>query len=203
MQNVEVSYSEILDDLHISGHASAEDLKLLIQLLKPRYLVPIGGTYRHLYQYAQLAQQLGYPKETIFLLKEGETLELSPQGKAFFGPKLSLKQVVVDGTRVGDVGPVVLADRQRLASDGVVVVIIPCDQQGRPRSPQIISRGFVFMKKATVLVNAIKKQVESLYPPEGLKDFGRFTQQVEKHLSTFLFEETGRQPLILPLVVKV
>ena len=201
-----VIYSEITDHLHVSGHGSQQDMLLLMALTKPQYLLPIGGTYRHMIQYAHLAQSMGYATDKIFLPESNQTLLVS-EGKVTLGPIAPVKNVLVDGLGVGDVGSVVLRDRQHLAEEGVVVVVLEVDQNdlGNLINLELISRGFVFEKYSSNLFNQASNQVkQSVTSKKGKIESDRHLKQIViDHLSRFLFDQTHRRPMILPVVVEV
>lgn len=200
----DVVYSEVTDDLHVSGHAPQEDLKLLIKLLKPQYLIPIGGAFRHLHFYRRMAQEMNYRRDQIFILRDGEAVSFDSSGQTKVKKEVNLKDIFVDGSRIGDVGPVVLDDRQRLAKDGIVVVAVPFDRQSQKPfgEPEIISRGFVFVRKSGQLIQEIKEKVKTCYPKTA-KNSTSLCRQVEKNLYKFFLHQTGRKPLILCVLVKV
>ncbi|MBU0618933.1 ribonuclease J [Patescibacteria group bacterium] len=200
----DVVYSEVTEDLHVSGHASQGDLKLLIELLKPQYLIPIGGSFRHLHFYRRLAQEMGYQKNQTFILRDGEAIEFDQAGKTQIKKAVELKDIFVDGSRIGDVGPVVLADRQKLAQDGIVIIAVPFNQQNQQPvgEPEVISRGFVFMKTSGRLIEEIKTQIKTHYAQKVL-DMAKFRNQIETDIYSLLLSETGRKPLILCVLVKV
>ena len=202
-----VAYSDIMEDLHVSGHGSQGDLMLLLSALGPKYIFPIGGTYRHIMQYRRLALDLGYDKRDVLIPEEGQVLEF----KKGFSPRvvetLALENVMIDGLGVGDVGNAVLRDRQTIATDGIVVVVVPMEKStGRiTAEPDIISRGFVYMKESGELLNKAKRVVsESLRLKKGRITDWRFVRsQLSEKLEKFLLRETGRRPLIVPVIVEV
>lgn len=204
-----VSYSDIMEDLHVSGHGSQGDMMLLLSAIGPRYIFPIGGTYKHLMQYRRLAQDLGYDKRDVLIPEEGQVLEFT--SSAGGGPKvvetLELENVMVDGLGVGDVGNVVLRDRQTIATEGIVVVVIPIQKStGRVTSgPDIISRGFIYMKESGGLIDQAKRVVlSSLRLKKGrMMDWQFARKQISDNLEVFLARETGRRPLIVPVIVEV
>jgi len=204
---VRVSYSDIMEDLHVSGHGSQADLMLLLSVLGPRYVMPIGGTYRHLMQYKRLAEDIGYNKHQVLLPGEGEILEFSKFNPPRVVQQIDLENIMVDGLGVGDVGEVVLRDRQTIATEGIVVVVVLVDKHhGRVTSePEIISRGFVYMKQSEELVAKAKQVVrQSLRFKKGrIFDWHFVRKQIEGNLETFLDRETGRHPLIVPVVIEV
>ena len=201
-----VAYSEITDILHVSGHGARNDLALMIGLTNPAWLLPIGGTFRQMRHYAQLAFDMGYKKQQILLPYDGDILEIS-SGKVRITDRISLKNVMIDGLGVGDIGHVVLRDRQTMANEGIVVVVVPIDHSnGRMTAePDIISRGFVYMKQSEDLIDRAKKIISnSLRLKKGrIIDWQYVRRQIEGNLEEFLFKETHRRPLILAMVIHV
>lgn len=200
-----VHYYDTQDDLHVSGHGSQKDIEMLFALLRPKYLLPIGGTIRHMRAYRELAEMMGWKKEQVFELREGESVDFSESG-AKKGERIAVKSVLVDGLGVGDVGNVVLRDRQTLAKEGVVVVLMQTDRQTGKLvgKPDIISRGFVFAReqqefldRASALLSKHIADKLKVANPTGAKE------QAADFLERFFFEETGRRPMVLPVVVEV
>lgn len=202
-----VSYSSIMEDLHISGHGSQGDLMLMLSSIGPRYVLPIGGTYRHMMQYRRLAQDLNYDKRDVLIPEEGEVLEFRPGVPPRVVQTLELENVMIDGLGVGDVGEIVLRDRQTIATEGIVVVIVPMEKStGRVTAePDIVSRGFVYMRQSEDLVNKAKRLVtQSLTLKKGrIVDWQFMRKQISGNLDEFLARETGRHPLIVPVIVEV
>jgi len=202
-----VSYSEVLDELHVSGHGAANDLALMIGLVSPKYIIPIGGTYRQMKHYSLLAQKMGYKDKQIILPNQGDIIEFDCNKSARIAGRLDLKNIMVDGLGVGDVGNVVLRDRQTMANEGIVIVVVPIEQAtGRVTAePDIISRGFVYMKESGKLIDDAKKVViNSLRLKKGrIFDWQYVRRQIEGNLEEFLYRETHRRPLILTVVIKV
>jgi len=202
-----VAYSDIMQDLHVSGHGSQGDLMLMLSAVGPKYVMPMGGTYRHIMQYRRLAADLGYDKKDVLIPEEGEVLEFKPGMPPKVAETITLENVMIDGLGVGDVGDVVLRDRQTIATDGIVVVVVPMEQStGRVvAEPDIISRGFVYMRQSGALLDGARKVVsQSLRLKKGKMIDWRFVRkQVESNLERFLLKETGRTPLIVPVIVEV
>lgn len=202
-----VAYSDIMEDLHVSGHGSQGDLMLLLSAVGPKYIFPIGGTYRHIMQYRRLAEDLEYGKRDVLIPEEGQVLEFTPGVPPKVVETIELENVMIDGLGVGDVGNAVLRDRQTIATDGIVVVVVPIEQStGRVTAePDIISRGFVYMKESGDLLNKAKRVVsESLRLKKGRITDWRFVRtQMGENLERFLLKETGRRPLIVPVIVEV
>ncbi len=204
-QGAQVLYSKV-SPVHVHGHASQEELKLLVNLVKPKFFVPIHGEYRHLTIHAQIAQSVGIPKENIFVLEDGDILELNPQTGKIAG-KVSAGNVYVDGLSVGDIGTVVLRDRKMLSRDGMVVVIIAINRQtgklvGRP---DIISRGFVDTREARDMIEESRNLVARTldHGRDRPADWSFISAKVRDMLNRFYYEQTKRRPMILPFMVKV
>jgi len=200
-----VWYSQIAQ-VHVHGHASQEELKLLLNLVKPRFFMPIHGEYRHLSLHARLAQSVGIPEGNTFVLEDGDILELSQQGARITG-KVTSGNVYVDGMSVGDIGSVVLCNRRMLARDGIVVVIITINKQtgklvGRP---DIVSRGFVDTRESKEMIDESRDLVARVLDHSGDRSAAwSFTdKKVRDILNRFYYEQTKRRPMILPFMVKV
>jgi ribonuclease J len=202
-----VSYSDIMEDLHVSGHGSQADQMLLLSALGPKYVMPIGGTYRHIMQYKRLAQEIGYNDKQILIPGDGQILEFNENRDVKIVQTLDLENVMIDGLGIGDVKTVVLRDRQTIATEGIVVIVLPIEQStGRVTSdPDIISRGFVYMKESGDLVDRAKRIIlQSLKLKKGrMVDWQFVRKQIEENVGRFLTKETGRSPLIVPVIVEV
>jgi len=202
-----VSYSDIMEDLHVSGHGSQGDLVLMLSALGPRYVFPIGGTYRHTMQYRRLAQDVGYDKRDVLIPQEGEIVEFRRNTPPRVVDRVDLENVMIDGLGIGDVGDIVLRDRQTIAKEGIVVVVVPIEQSTSRivGGVDIISRGFVYMRESGKLVDDAKRIVsQSLKLRKGRMVDWQFTRkQIEEELARFLKRETGRSPLIVPVLVEV
>ncbi len=203
---VDVVYSGMTDNLHVSGHGSQQDLLLMLALTKPKFALPIGGTYRHMIQYGRLAQAMGYPKDKILLPEHNQSIIVTP-GKAVMGPVIEMKSVMVDGLGVGDVGSVVLRDRKSLAEEGVVVAVVQLKQSdlSKVENVELLSRGFVFDKYNTgLLAEASAKVRQTLAARAGkLESSLQARQLIADVLERFLFDKTHRRPMILPVIVEV
>ncbi len=205
-QGAEVLWEDVAM-VHVSGHASQEDLKHMLALTRPQHFVPVHGEYRHLIQHARLAESAGIPAERIFLLEDGEALDLSPAGARVLGPYPAAR-VLVDGKGVGDVGPVVLRDRELLAEAGMLVVALTVDQVTGAivAGPEIASRGFVYMKEADALMDEVKAAVrEALLAREEpeMIDTELIGATVRTAARRFINQRFGRKPVVLPVVLTV
>jgi len=207
MAGARVAYSEIIDELHVSGHGAVNDLALMIGLTRAKFIIPIGGTFRQMSHYKELAQKMGYKENQIILPNNGDMIEFDANKNVKIVGKLALKNIMVDGLGVGDIGNVVLRDRQTMASEGIVIVVVPIEQNtGQVTSePDIISRGFVYMKESGKLIDEAKKVVtNSLRLKKGrIMDWHYVRKQIEGNLEEFLYKETHRRPLILSVVIEV
>ncbi|KKS89831.1 MAG: RNA-metabolising metallo-beta-lactamase [Candidatus Gottesmanbacteria bacterium GW2011_GWA2_44_17] len=202
-----VSYTTIMEDLHVSGHGSQGDHMLLLSALGPQYVFPIGGTARHIVNYRTVASEIGFSKNNLLVPEEGEILEFKKFQKPRVAETISLENILVDGLGVGDVGAIVLHDRQTIAQEGIVVVVVPIDRKsGRIiGEPDIISRGFVYIKESTALLERAKRLVIGCLKTKKnrIRDWRYIRELVEDNLQQFLRKETGRQPLIVPVVLEV
>lgn len=195
-----VYYPRLLP-VHVSGHASQEEQKLMISLTQPRYFIPVGGEYRHLVLHAQMGKDLGIPEANIFVVENGQVIEFDEQG-ARLGERVRAGHVLIDGLGVGDVGEVVLRDRKLLSRDGFVTVVVALDEATGAllEGPDIVSRGFVYMRDADALIEEAKEVVVKV-----LKKAHRDTASAQIHdeLAEFFFERTHRRPMIFPVVLEV
>lgn len=199
-------------NVHVSGHASQEEQKLMISLVKPKYFVPVHGEYRHLILHARTAQALGIANSNIFVIEDGDVLEFTTEG-AQVCERVSAGYVFVDGLGVGDVGQVVLRDRQVLAQDGILIITITVDRHtGAPvAGPDIVSRGFVYMRESEELIEKARLQVQlALQAAQATKgdgphnvDWQFVKNKIRDVLSKFVYDQTRRRPMILPLVMEV
>jgi ribonuclease J len=204
-QGARVLYDKVAQ-VHVHGHASQEELKLLLSLTKPKFFMPIHGEYRHLALHAKLAESVGLPKENIFVLEDGDVLELTPESGKRAG-KITSSNVYVDGLSVGDIDSVVLRDRKMLSKDGIVMVIIAVNRQtgkviGRP---DIVSRGFVDPVESKDMIEASRDLVAKVLDHGGAHpaDWGFISRKVRDTLNRFYYEQTRRRPMVLPFMVRV
>ncbi|MDO8498779.1 MAG: ribonuclease J [bacterium] len=201
-----VYYTAITDDLHVSGHATAEEQKIMINLARPKYVMPIGATYRQMKLFSSMAGQMGWGKDKVILAEDGLVVTARP-GQVVIDGRVEAKNVYVDGLGVGDVGNIVLRDRRVLAEEGIVLVIVPMDTRTSQLGGEldIISRGFVFEKEAEGLLEGAKKIVRSALSdhPQGVLDWRFIRRHIEESLEQYFYEETQRRPMILPVVVEV
>lgn len=193
--------------VHVSGHGSQEDLKLMLSLMKPKYFFPIHGEYRMLRAHAQLAESVGVRPENIFICDNGDTVEIVG-GKARYGPKFTTGKVLIDGLGVGDVGNIVLRDRKLLSQDGILVVVVTLSKTNGTilSGPDIISRGFVYVRESEQLLDEAT-QIVNLTMERCMKDqvseWASLKTSIRDSLSKFLYERTRRRPMILPIIMEV
>ena len=194
-------------DLHVSGHAYQEELKMMMALIKPKFFIPLHGEYRHLQLHANLARQMGVDPKKVVISDIGKVMELSSRTIKFNGTVPS-GRILVDGTGVGDVGSVVLRDRKHLAQDGMLVVVVSLDGEDCSliSGPDIITRGFVYVKESETLIDELKEEVlDVLYVCEEkrIKDWATIKSMIKNRLSDYLYKNTKRNPMILPVIMEV
>jgi ribonuclease J len=192
---------------HVSGHASQEELKLMLGLTKPKHFIPIHGEFRMQVQHGRLAIETGVAPDNVFIIENGTPIEFFADGGARRGNPVPAGYVFVDGLSVGDVGDVVLRDRRALANDGIFMIVVTVDKQtgsivGRP---EIITRGFVHLNERDPLMDeAVERVVASIDTPgDHISEIGLLKEQIKDGLSRFLYEQTKRRPLVFPVVVEV
>lgn len=206
-QGAEVITNKQLD-IHSSGHANREEMKLMISLLKPKNIMPIHGDYRSLVEHGKLAQEVGVRAENCFVVENGQILELSAQGAKISPEKVTAGQVLIDGLGVGDVGQVVLRDRQTMAEDGMFLAVMTVEKKTGKllTSPDIISRGFVYMKESENLIEEARALVKKAHTTHtGNKTFNweYLKKALREDLGDFLFKKTERRPIVIPVIIEV
>ena len=197
----------IFQDVHVSGHACQEEIKLLYTLLHPRYAIPVHGEYKHLKAQAKIARELGIDKENIFILHSGDVLEISEERAEVTG-KVPVGAILVDGLGVGDVGNVVLRDRQHLAEDGILIVVLALDSYNSQlvSGPDIVSRGFVYVRESDELLEEARLLVDGAVTgclEKGQTDWGKLKSTIKDVLSEYVWKKTKRRPMILPIIMEV
>ena len=193
--------------VHVSGHGSQEELKLMLNIMKPKYFIPIHGEYRMLRQHGALAESVGIAKEDIFIVDNGETVEIQ-DGVARKGSKVTAGNILIDGLGVGDVGNIVLRDRKLLSQDGILVVVVTLSKQDGAilSGPDIISRGFVYVRESEGLLDEANRIVTSTLNrlmSENVNEWASLKTHVKDALGRFLYEQTRRRPMILPIIMEV
>lgn len=197
----------IFEDTHVSGHACQEELKLIYSLTKPKYAVPVHGEFRHLKRHAELAMDMGIPKENVKILTSGDVLELDDNYFEVTG-KVPAQGIFVDGLGVGDVGNIVLRDRQHLSENGLMIVVITLERYSNMilAGPDIVSRGFVYVRESETLIDDCKSVVEETLTrcfDRNITDWGKLKMSIKDALSDFLWKKMKRNPMILPIITEV
>ena len=197
----------IYQDTHVSGHACQEEIKLMYALTKPKYAVPVHGEYRHLIRHAELVQMMGVPKENIFLLSSGDVLTLSEEKGAITG-EVTAQGILVDGLGVGDVGNIVLRDRQLLSENGLIIVVVSLEKYSNQimAGPDIVSRGFVYVRESENLMDEAREVVIKALDKcmsKNNTDWGKMKVEIKDSLGDFIWKKTKRNPMILPIIMEV
>ena len=197
----------IFQDAHVSGHACREEIKLLYTLVRPKYAIPVHGEYRHLKAQAALVKELGYESENIFILSSGDVLELNEESAKVIG-KVPVGSVYVDGLGVGDVGNIVIRDRQHLAEDGILIVVMALESMSNKvvSGPDIVSRGFVYVRESDELMDGARGLVIDImdkFEERNITDWGKMKSAIRDSLNDYLWKKTKRRPMILPIIMEV
>lgn len=205
-QGAEVVY-EKENGVHVSGHASQEELKLMHNLIRPKFFIPVHGEYRHLIKHSQLAQDLGMPKENIFVGEIGQIMEFSREKGAIVG-KVASGNILVDGLGVGDVGNIVLRDRRQLSQDGILIIVVTMNKEEGivVAGPDIVSRGFVYVRESETLMDEAKDKVKQALEKcelNSITEWATIKTNVRDALGKYLYERTRRRPMILPIIMEV
>ena len=193
--------------VHVSGHASQEEIKLMHNLVRPKYFIPVHGEYRHLIKHANLAKDLGMPSENIVIAENGSVIEISKNSIGING-KIQSGKVLVDGLGVGDVGNIVLRDRRQLSQDGIMIVVVTIDHETCHvvSGPDIVSRGFVYVREAEDLMEEAREKVLSALERcenNGVSEWSMIKSTIRDNLGRFLYERTRRRPMILPIIMEI
>ena len=196
----------IFQDAHVSGHACQEEIKLIYSLVKPKYAIPVHGEYRHLTAQKHVVEELGYSNDNIFILKSGNVLEMDEHSAAVTG-SVHTGAILVDGLGVGDVGNIVLRDRQHLAEDGIMIVVMTPERHSNVvlAGPDIVSRGFVYVRESEDLMDHAREVVEQALDgclEKGITDWSKIKAAVKDALSDYVWKRTKRSPMILPIIME-
>jgi ribonuclease J len=199
--------SEGMMNIHVSGHANQEEIKLLHALIRPKYFVPIHGEFRHLCKHKEIAIELGMNKENIFIMGVGDVLELNDNAARLNGSVPS-GDILVDGLGVGDVGNIVLRDRKHLSNDGLVIAVIAIDKATSSivSGPDIISRGFVYVRESEQLISEAKRLVRNIvntYDNKTKAEWSNIKFRVKEALREYLWQKIKRSPMILPIIMEI
>ena len=193
-----------ISEIHVSGHARQEELKLMLSLIKPKYFIPIHGEKRHLIQHKEMSEKLGLKEENVFLMSNGDVLEFDKNDAKING-KVPSGNILVDGLGVGDIGNIVLRDRKHLSEDGLIVIVIPVkDITKISERIEIISRGFVYVRESEELIDEIKSVVIETIEGFERRDYSQWSymkNMVRDNLKFYLLQKTGRNPMILPIIM--
>ncbi len=197
----------IFQDVHVSGHACQEEIKLIYTLLHPKYAIPVHGEFKHLKAQAKIVKELGFPKENIFILRSGDVLELTEEKAQVIG-KVPVGDILVDGLGVGDVGNIVLRDRQHLAEDGILIVVLALEGATNElvSGPDIVSRGFVYVRESDELMDEARDVVNEAVNgclDRGITDWGKLKSSIKDSLGEFVWKKTKRRPMILPIIMEI
>ncbi|NLK77663.1 MAG: ribonuclease J [Clostridiales bacterium] len=197
----------IFQDAHVSGHACQEEIKLIYSLVKPKYAIPVHGEYKHLTAQAKVAEELGINKDNIFILSSGDVLELDEDGAAVTG-QVPVGDILVDGLGVGDVGNIVLRDRQHLAEDGIIIVVMTLEAGSGQvlAGPDIVSRGFVYVRGSESLMDEAKQVLDDTMEhcmEKNITDWGKIKTSIKDDLGEFVWKKTKRRPMIMPIIMEV
>lgn len=207
-QGAQVIYGKAVD-IHVSGHAAEEELKMLMAFMKPEYFLPVHGEFRHLVKHGRMAERLGVDPNKIFILENGGVVEFDEHGVGRVADDhVQAGQVLVDGLGVGDVGNIVLRDRQAMAKDGIFVVIMTVDKQSGQlvTSPDIISRGFVYMRAAEDLIFKSRQEIKKMFAKHNGRyplNYDYIRRMIRDELGEYLFEYTQRRPMVIPVIIEV
>lgn len=193
--------------VHVSGHASQEEIKLVHNLVRPKFFIPVHGEFRHLIKHANIAKSLGMPKENIVIAENGSVIELTKNSIGING-KVQAGKVLVDGLGVGDVGNIVLRDRRQLSQDGIMIVVVTIDKESCHvvSGPDIVSRGFVYVREAESLMDEARDKVQLALErceENGVSEWSAIKSTVRDSLGRFLYERTRRRPMILPIIMEI
>ena len=202
----EVVYSS-LEAIHVSGHACQEEHKLILSLVRPKYFIPVHGEYRQLIAHSETAKKMGIPAENIFIMKNGKVLELN-ENEAKYTTTATSGKILVDGLGVGDVGNIVLRDRQHLSQDGLIIIVMTMDSSSGEviSGPDVISRGFVYVRESENLMDEVKKVINDTVKEmeeNNIKEWSAIKSQLKDDVREFVFQKTKRNPMILPIIMEV
>ena len=198
----------VFQDAHVSGHACQEELKLIYSLVKPKYAIPVHGEFRHRKANGRIAKSLGIPKENVFMLNSGDVLELCDASAKVVG-KVQTGEILVDGLGVGDVGNIVLRDRQHLAQDGIMIVVLTLEKGSNQllAGPDIVSRGFVYVRESEAMMDEARhlltEAVENTLSSQRNADWSKIKMVIRDTLNEYIWKKTKRRPMILPIIMDV
>lgn len=197
----------IFHDAHVSGHACQEEIKLIYSLVRPKYTIPVHGEFKHRIAQGRIAEELGYDKDHILLINSGDVLEIDEDGAEVVG-KVPAGDVYVDGLGIGDVGNIVMRDRQHLAEDGIIIVVLTLEEGSGQvlAGPDIVSRGFVYVRGSESLMDEAQQVLnETVFDmaAEGVTDWGKIKNEIKDALGDYVWKKTKRKPMIMPIIMEV
>jgi ribonuclease J len=197
----------IFQDVHVSGHACQEEIKLIYTLVRPKYSIPVHGEYKHLMAQARLAKEIGVPNENIFILNSGDVLELNEEGAAVTG-RVQTGAVLVDGLGIGDIGNVVLRDRQILSENGIIMAVMAIESESGMliSGPELVTRGFIYVKESDAVMDEMREIVQlaiERLADRGVKDRNKIRNTIRDELSSYIWKSMNRRPMILPVILDV
>ena len=198
---------ETTTSIHVSGHARQEELKMMLTMVRPKYFIPVHGEYRHLVQHARLAQELGVPGENVFIPENGDVIEFTRDSGRIAG-KVPAGSILVDGLGVGDVGNIVLRDRKQLSQDGILIAVVTIskDTGAIVAGPDLVSRGFVYVREAEHLMEEARLKVKDALEKTvngGNAEWSSIKSTIREVLSKHLYEKMKRRPMILPIIMEI
>jgi len=198
---------ESVSGVHVSGHASQEELKLMLNMVRPQYFIPVHGEYRMLIKHAELAEQIGMPRENIFVAENGSIIEFSRHGASLAG-KVPSGKVLIDGLGVGDVGNIVLRDRKQLSQDGILIVVMTISRATGAivAGPDVVTRGFVYVRESEIMLEEAKEKVRQTMArcrENRITEWAALKSQIRDTLGKHFYEKTRRRPMILPIIQEV
>ncbi len=193
--------------IHVSGHGSQEELKMMLNMVRPKFFVPVHGEYRHLIIHANLAEHMGIPKKNIFIAENGQVLEFTAN-KGEKGSKVTAGRILIDGLGIGDVGNIVLRDRKQLSQDGILIVVMTINKEANQliAGPDIVTRGFVYVRESEELIEVARENVKQVLDKcfeKNICDWATIKSQVRDSLSRYLYDKTGRRPMIMPIIMEI
>ena len=199
LKGVKVYTNTSLSDVHTSGHANEEELKLMIRLINPRYLMPIHGEYRMLKKHADIGIMCDIPKQNTFILSNGDVLNMK-NGKVSLGEKIDTGNSYVDGNRIGDMNNIVMKERKAMSQDGIVIVTLPIKNNKLVVNPNITTRGFVLVNDNIELLRDLENKVKNIIQNKNITEL---KSTIISELSNYIFDKTGRNPIILPVIMDI
>lgn len=196
-----------ISGMHVSGHASEEELKLMLSIVKPDYFIPVHGEYRMLVRHAELARQLGIPPENIFIPEIGSIVEFT-KGEVKMVERVSGGRILIDGLGVGDIGNTVLRDRKQLSQEGILIAVIGINRETRSiiLGPDIVTRGFVYVRNAEEMINEVKNIIQETLlrcQEEEISQWSPLKSRIKDAAGKFIYEKTGRRPMIIPIIQEI